>query len=164
MATQPDGRDENEQDKPEAGASVSRERLLSAECRCCGAAVEVAGTGRRPRYCSAACRQKAWALRKAAEQLGQDPPGPAVVREVVARERTRTVREVRAPRHVAEWIDHLHALHLQLLAAEARGRTGEWVLHQDLAAMLSVTLAALGRMDRSIDWAQLPVRPRQKRA
>lgn len=60
-----------------------------------------------------------------------------------------------APSHVAEWIDHLHALHLQLLTAEARGRTGEWLLHQELAAQPAVPLAVLDRVDGSINWAHL---------
>ncbi len=57
------------------------------------------GTGRRGWYCSNTCRQRAWALRTAGEQLaaGQDPR-PRVVREVVERVTERVqVRPVPIP-------------------------------------------------------------------
>jgi hypothetical protein len=63
------------------------ERVVSRQCRGCGGAVIYAGTGRRGMYCSARCRQRAWALRTAERQLntGADPR-PAVVRDVIERE------------------------------------------------------------------------------
>ena len=63
---------------------VARERLTRRECECCGVRFEVAALGRPPRYCSQACRQRAWELRRAGALLeaGGDPR-PEVVREVV---------------------------------------------------------------------------------
>lgn len=63
------------------------ERLVSRECAGCGATITYGGVGRWPRYCGAACRQRAWALRAAEKRLGTPgDPRPAVVREVVERE------------------------------------------------------------------------------
>jgi hypothetical protein len=69
-----------------------RERVVSRECAACGQPVVYAGRGRPGRYCSAACRQHGWALRKAEQQLttGADPR-PRVVREVVERTTERVV-------------------------------------------------------------------------
>lgn len=63
------------------------ERVLSRQCRGCGGPIIYAGTGRRGVYCSASCRQRAWALRTARRNLaaGADPR-PEVVREVIERE------------------------------------------------------------------------------
>jgi hypothetical protein len=66
--------------------------LVSTEFAACGAVVHYAGTGRRPRYCSAGCRQHGWALRHAAAELGREDPRPSVNREVIAREHVATVR------------------------------------------------------------------------
>ena len=62
------------------------ERVLERGCAGCGTPMPYRGTGRRPRYCRAACRKRAWALRHAEQALGT--PGdtrPTVVREVVER-------------------------------------------------------------------------------
>jgi hypothetical protein len=74
------------------GAGRVRERVVSRECAACGTAVVYAGRGRPGRYCSAACRQRAWALRHAQQQLttGADPR-PRVVREVIERTTERVV-------------------------------------------------------------------------
>lgn len=94
----------------------AREHLISTQCRACGAPIFPAGTGRRPRYCSSACRQRAWALRQAAEQLDRPDPQPTVVREVVE----RTVEVQRAapapprPRTVEDWVPLLEQLEQQV--------------------------------------------------
>lgn len=95
-----------------------RERLLSIECGTCGAEVVYSGTGRRPRYCSATCRTRAWELRRAAAQLGRADPTPKVVREVI--ERTIEPAPGRAatvpgtPRTVHDWLPLLDELTRQV--------------------------------------------------
>ncbi|MFD4196705.1 hypothetical protein [Amycolatopsis thermoflava] len=98
-----------------------RERLLSIECGTCGAEIVYSGTGRRPRYCSATCRTRAWELRRAAAQLGHADPTPKVVREVVERtieptpRRTATVSTVSStPRTVQDWLPLLDQLTQQV--------------------------------------------------
>src|SRR4051794_1700354 len=71
-----------------------RDRVVERECESCGDWFRYAGVGRPGRFCSSRCRQRAWALRRAAEQLGTlDGVGPQVVREIRERviERARIV-------------------------------------------------------------------------
>lgn len=70
------------------------ERVVARECAGCGTQFEYAGRGRRGLYCSPACRQRAWALRTAGEQLAAGDPRPSVVREVVERTTERVVERV----------------------------------------------------------------------
>lgn len=93
-----------------------RERLISTQCRACGEPIAPAGTGRRPRYCSSACRQRAWALRQAAEQLDRPDPQPRVVREVVERtiEVERAAPAPAGPRVVDDWVPLLEQLEQQV--------------------------------------------------
>lgn len=110
------------------GAGRVRERVVSRECAACGRSVVYAGRGRPGRYCSAACRQRAWALRHAQQQLatGADPR-PRVVREVVERTTERVVvrpapvtsyavpgRAPTAPVRARDWVAVLGELERQL--------------------------------------------------
>ncbi len=137
-----------------------RERLVSTECRACGVHVDYAGVGRRPRYCSDACRQRDWALRTAAADLEQGDPRPAVVREVVAREHVRTVRVAgKAPSLPEHWTRHLDTLTAQLSDPASTATTVFWH-HGQLAHALGQALLALDRAHPGgLDWDQLPVRP-----
>lgn len=107
----------DQEQSDEADAST-RERLISTQCRACGADIDYAGTGRRPFYCSAACRQRGWSLRQAGAQLDRGDPRPEVVREVV--ERTRDVERVvpierpARPQLAVDWIPLLEQLDRQI--------------------------------------------------
>ena len=62
------------------------ERVVERECVACGRAFRPARRGRPAVYCSAACRQRRWALRQAEQALGTAADRrPEVVREVVER-------------------------------------------------------------------------------
>ncbi len=148
---------------------VTEDRLIGRECHNCGAAIEVASTGRRPRYCSPACRQRAWALRQAAEQLGAGNPRPTVVREVVARERVRTewktqlVEVPKPPQRAEDWVEHLRHLNHQigtgLVFANPQSVGSP---HQAVADELAKAVRQLARMHRGISWALLaPAAPRR---
>lgn len=65
---------------------VVEERVLERECTACGEVFRPARRGRPAVYCSAACRQRGWALRQAEQALGTAADRrPEVVREVVER-------------------------------------------------------------------------------
>lgn len=106
-----------------------RERLVSVECARCGDEIEYAGTGRRPKFCSASCRTRAYSLRQAAADLGRPDPMPARVREVVEREVVRE-RGAQLPRTAEEWLPLLEILTQQmrtrpLSLARSREELGE---------------------------------------
>lgn len=88
------------------------ERQVSIECARCGREVAYSGNGRRPKFCSPTCRSRAWELRRAATELKQPDPMPAIVREVVERtvDRDRPVPAPVAPRTVADWVPLLEQL------------------------------------------------------
>jgi hypothetical protein len=142
-----------------------QERLVSTQCRACGGPIDYAGTGRRPRYCSPACRQHGWALHRAAVQLERDDPRPTVVREVVARERVRTVRVAgKAPTLPEDWARQVDTLTAQLADPEHVAAKVTWQ-HQRLAYALAHALAALDRAHPGgLNWDQLPVRPHRPTA
>lgn len=148
-----------EQHEPEQAGERVRERLISTQCRACGEPIDYAGTGRRPRYCSAACRQNGWALRHAAEQLEREDPRPAVVREVVAREHVQTVRVAgKAPNLPDDWARQLDQLAAQLDDPEHFTAKATWQ-HQRLARALAHALVALDRAHPGgLAWEHLPVR------
>jgi hypothetical protein len=142
----------------EQGRDNERERLVSTQCRACGEAIGYSGTGRRPRYCSAGCRQHGWALRRAAEQLERGDPRPTVVREVVARERVQTVRVAgKAPAMAEDWARQIDTLTAQLNDPEHFTTKATWQ-HGRLAHALAHALAALDRAHPGLDWERLPVR------
>jgi len=90
---------ESEEEAARQGERMSRqvaERVLGRECVGCGDPVTYSGKGRPPRYCSAKCRQRTWALRTAEAQLAsRADPRPQVVRELV--ERVTVVRIAPSP-------------------------------------------------------------------
>lgn len=54
-------------DPPQAVESVARARRRAAStCGRCGGSITIKGTGRLPKWCSAACRQRAWEQARAA--------------------------------------------------------------------------------------------------
>ena len=82
---------------------VVRRRLAATTCGWCGGAIEPKARGRIPKWCSAACRQRAWEQNRAAES------GRSAV-QVVER-----IVEIpgRDPRHL-EWVPLLDELAKQL--------------------------------------------------
>ncbi|WP_329453831.1 hypothetical protein [Streptomyces sp. NBC_01497] len=79
-------------DEPQERRTM-RERLVERTCAWCGQSVPYAGTGRRPKYCSAAHRTRAYELRTAQARAGLSPAeggrSPDPVTQIV--ERTETV-------------------------------------------------------------------------
>lgn len=130
-------------------------RLVAVTCAWCGTSVRYSGTGRRPRYCGRACRQRAYEARTAdqrttAATIPHQEPVREVVREVEVR--TRVVRpRVKAPAPVVveprtadQWAATLQVLVDQL------GDRGHNVAHQHwkhrkLQAALAAALVALDR-------------------
>jgi hypothetical protein len=95
-------------------------RLAATTCAWCDGAIETKPRGRIPKWCSAACRQRAWVQRQAAES------GRAPV-EVVGRRVEVPVAARAVPRH-GEWQPLLVELARQL-------DTGA-VYERDLEALL----------------------------
>lgn len=118
------------------------EHLVARECGACGDPIPYAGRGRPPRYCGAACRQHAWALRRAEQSLttGADPR-PDVVRET--RERRIEPAPPRTPQSPREWADMVHALADQLADTSTDLHRQHWHHHRLYNALVRVT-SALG--------------------
>jgi hypothetical protein len=139
-------------DEPER--RVVGERTLSRDCRSCGTPIALAGEdgprrGRVPRYCSPACRQKAWALRRAADALGREDPRPTVVRELVERVvEVHRVREVPGPPvspvAAADWVALLELLGHRL-ADPASAVARDHYAHRRIYDGLLTALEALDR-------------------
>lgn len=127
--------------------------LLAVECRCCGTPVRYAGTGRPPRYCSPACRQRAWALRNAERTLSADAdPRPQVVRDTVERRVAPTptpaapsasAAATQPPATAREWQRLLGVLSEQL-GDEQHTTTREHWQHRRLYNALVRAMAGLG--------------------
>ncbi|MEO6083107.1 MAG: hypothetical protein ABIQ18_08370 [Umezawaea sp.] len=126
--------------------------VVQQQCEGCGATFTPSGTGRPRRYCAAACRQRAWALRTAARtlQAGQDPR-PTVVERVVEVERERLVsveppappRSV-VPVDVGGWLDMLARLRAQLQDDRGPLAREHWK-HRYLYDALVLDVTALGK-------------------
>ena len=84
------------------------------------------GRGRPATSCSAACRQRAWALRAAERQInaGADPR-PTVVREVVERE---TVVRIEPPTITRAFLDAKEAADRAVAAPSVPATGRGWVL------------------------------------
>ncbi len=112
------------------------EHLIARECAGCGQPVRYAGTGRRPRYCSPACRQRAWALRNAERTLSADAdPRPQLVRETVERRVEPAARPATAPAPATptsgrEWEQLLHTLVDQLADEGHKTHREHWHHHR----------------------------------
>lgn len=145
---------------PELAGSPVRvtERLVRRDCEACGEPIEYAGRGRRPRFCSNACRQHAWALRAAeARREAGSTPRPQVVREVVERTTERPVkvlqpREPARPHTAREWVELLEELTAQLADERHQVRREHWH-HRRLFAALDRAVETLneatpGGLDR----------------
>ena len=132
-------RERRRRDKPHApqasraSATVAASRRDAARtCAWCGSAIEVKATGRIPKWCSAAGRQRAWEQSRAAAS------GRSAV-EVVERVIQVPVAQERTPRH-DEWPAALRELAAQL----DDGRIYRRDL-PDLAAALTELTAAFSR-------------------
>ncbi|MCF3960459.1 hypothetical protein [Streptomyces fuscigenes] len=70
-----------------------REQLVARTCAWCGKPVPYKGTGRPPKYCTAAHRTRAYELRTAQARAGRPPGEGGQVQEPVVRvvERTETI-------------------------------------------------------------------------
>lgn len=146
MTTQYD--DEDPDPEPTGSPVRVTERLLSRDCEACGEPSTYAGRGRRPRFCSNACRQHAWALRAAdARRAEGTDPRPAVVREVIERTTERPVtvlqrREPARPDSAREWADLLDTLTAQLSDEHHRVAREHWQ-HRRLFTALTRAADAL---------------------
>lgn len=121
------------------------DRLIGRECESCGTWIAYRGRGRRPRYCRSACRQRAWSVRRAAEQLGTlDGAGPQVVTEVRERvvERPKPVTVLRDPSTPREWVTVLDALAEQLRTPTSATAAQHWQ-HRRVEAALTAAWQAL---------------------
>jgi endogenous inhibitor of DNA gyrase (YacG/DUF329 family) len=98
-------------DPPAAGGVV--ERVARTPCAWCGGAVEVKPRGRRPRFCSQACRQRDYELRTAAARYGADLAAGRIAAEPAERVIERTVL-AKHPSRPAEWVAALAELAEQL--------------------------------------------------
>nr|WP_157528632.1 hypothetical protein [Kibdelosporangium sp. MJ126-NF4] len=131
-----------------------RERVVERECEACGTSFALSGQGRPPKYCSDACRQRAWALRQATRQLGRGDPRPSVVREVVDRETvvvrarpapiSRLTAELIEPTTGRHWAELLERLTAQLADPKHVTATNHWH-HQKLYTALVHAVTALGQ-------------------
>lgn len=107
-------------------------------CGWCGTNITVARVGRMPKWCSAACRHRAWEQRRAAEsglvavEVVDRPV--EVMREVI---RTETVPVVVSPTSVQHWSDLLTTLAERL----DQGRIYDRDVSQLLPAMSALILA-----------------------
>jgi len=131
----------------------AREQLVSRECEACGSVFLYARTGRRGRFCSAACRQRAWALRQAERTLGTTADTrPKVVREVVERVIEKPIEKPAPPPRPArpaeppgtpdgarEWIAHLSLLANQLTDERSTVAREHWHHHRVLDILTTVT-------------------------
>ena len=132
------------------------EHVVERECEACGTKFAPVGHGRPPKYCSDACRQRAWALREAARKLGQGDPRPRVVREFVDRETVvvralpAPVTRLTAPTALAEpttgrgWAELLGVLAAQLQDPQHVTANNHWH-HPKLYDALVQAMASLGR-------------------
>jgi len=100
-------------DRPASGAAV--ERVLQASCAWCGTAIEVKPRGRRPRFCSQACRQRDYELRTAAARYGADVAAGRIHQEPAERVIERTVL-AKHPTRPADWEAALAELAAQVFA------------------------------------------------
>ena len=121
-------------------------RGKAIQCAWCGEPITVASTGRLPKWCSQACRQRAWVQRKAAEF---DRRPVEVVERLVEIEVERDVRVVEhievpvVPKGPA-WASALAELVTQLDA----GR----VYDRDLVALAQALNEVLQALDRRPAW------------
>jgi hypothetical protein len=93
-----------------AAARTERRRPSLLECAWCGTGMVVKARGRTPKWCSDACRHRAWEQARAA-QSGR--ASVEIVERVVTVEKTVKVADKRLPRG-AEWADVLASLTRQL--------------------------------------------------
>jgi len=128
----------------------AHERLVSRTCEWCGEEIDYKGTGRRPKYCSKAHRNRAWEVRSAETRLGRELGAGRVrtgpVREIVSRPPKQQPKPagaaaVNAPTRIADWVKLLAALEEQL-GAELGKKFWD---HGKLLQSLDRTVAALDR-------------------
>lgn len=107
-------------------------------CGWCGASITVARVGRMPKWCSPACRHRAWEQRRAAEsglvavELVDRPV--EVIREVI---RSETVPVVVSPSSARHWSDLLSTLAERL----DQGRIYDRDIAELMPAMSALILA-----------------------
>lgn len=116
---------------------VPKDRGVVA-CGWCGASITVARVGRMPKWCSPACRHRAWEQRRAADSglvaVEVIDRHVDVVREVVKKE---TVPVLVSPTSVQHWADLMTTLAERL----DQGRIYDRDVSQLLPAMSALILA-----------------------
>ena len=123
--------------------------VVQQQCERCGATFTPSRVGRPRKYCSAACRQRAWALRTAARTLRAGPDlRPMVVERVVEVERLVPVESTAphraVPVDVAGWLDLLVRLREQLQDDRGALAREHWK-HRSLYEALVLDVTALGK-------------------
>jgi hypothetical protein len=115
-----------------AAPAVTTRRAAASTCGWCGGAIEIRARGRIPKWCSAACRQRAWEQSRAAAS------GRCAV-EVVERVVEFPAAREPTPRR-DEWPGLLRELTAQLDTGSIYARD-----LPDLGAALNALIAAYGR-------------------
>jgi hypothetical protein len=126
---------------------TDRRRLAASTCGWCGGAIEYKARGRIPKWCSAACRQRAWEQTRAASS------GRAAVQIVERRIEVPTPQPMPSParpRH-QEWVATLSELATQLDAGA--------VYDRDLPALTSALNGVLDAFSRRTHG---PAQPRRR--
>jgi hypothetical protein len=114
------------------------ERVVQVPCGWCSAAIPVNHwPGRRRRYCTQSCRQRAYELRTAAARYGADLAAGRIAVEPAERVIERTVLAP-YPTRPADWIAALEALAEQLRSGQL-----DPAQHDQLRLALQPVLAAL---------------------
>lgn len=100
----------------------------SAHCRACGREVSYGGQGRPPRFCSAACRQRAYRARQRVTDASTDPPRRRRRRQAPDRQLAAVEKDVPHldRRQLLAWrgVLEVQSATLPALEAELRERTG----------------------------------------
>ena len=117
-------------------------RGQSIPCAWCGEQITVAATGRLPKWCSQACRQRAWVQRKAAES---DLRPVEVVERIVEVE---VVREVYVVERVEVPVMPKGAAWASALAELVRQLDAGRVYDRDLVALAQALNEVLQALDR----------------
>jgi len=127
-------------------------------CAGCGEGFQPRRRGRPGRYCRAACRQRAWALRQAeAELLADGVVLPAPAPRSGADPRSSAARgPVAAQPRAREWVELLGVLEAQLLDPDSALARRPWehvqvydALGRALAALADCTPGGLDWLDRN---------------
>lgn len=129
-------------------------------CAGCGEGFQPRRRGRPGRYCRAACRQRAWALRQAEAELLADgielPAAAGKASAAAAGKASAAAGPAAVPPRAREWVELLGALEAQLLDQDSALARRPWehvqiydALGRALAALAACTPGGLDWLDRN---------------